>query len=125
MKKKRPAAEALTEAQIEELRGALEAEKDAIEEELATHGKESAGGWTGSSESEGEEADPTDVADNIEALVTNVPLVGEIQTRRKEITEALQRMNKGAYGTCSVCDEPIPFDRLEANPAAKTCVEHA
>ncbi len=125
MKKKVAAAEALTEPQLEELRGALEAEKDSLEEEMASHGKTSGGGWTGSSESVGEEADPIDVADNIEELSINVPLVGEMQTRKKEVEEALQRIEKGLYGTCEVCQEPIPFDRLEANPAAKTCVEHA
>ena len=124
MKKKAPAEE-LTERQLEELRGALEAEKDSLDEEMAAHGKLSGGGWVGSSESEGEEADPTDAADNIEELATNVPLVGEMQARRKEVEAALQRMEKSAYGKCEMCDEPIPFDRLEANPAARTCVEHA
>lgn len=115
----------LTDEQIEELRGALAAEKDSIEEELASHGKMSGGAWTGSSESEGEEADPTDAADNIEELAVNVPLVGEFQVRIKEITAALDRMEKGTYGVCEVCGEPIPFDRLEANPAASTCIAHA
>jgi DnaK suppressor protein len=125
MKKKAAAVEALTEEQLEELRGALGAEGDALEEEMAAHGKESGGSWTGSSESEGEEADPTDAADNIEELAINVPLVGELQSRKKEIAAALARIEKGTYGICEVCGEPIPFDRLEANPAARTCVQHA
>jgi len=125
MKKKGTAVEALTEEQLEELQGALAAESDALDEEMAAHGKESGGMWTGSSESEGEEADPTDAADNIEELATNVPLVGEMQTRKKEIDAALKRMEKGTYGVCEVCNEPIPFDRLEANAAARTCVQHA
>lgn len=124
MKKREPVA-GLSEAEIEGLRGALEAEKDAIEEEMATHGKQSDDGWEGSSESEGEEADSSDVADNIEALNVNVPFVAELEDRRKEIRGALERMGKGEYGLCEVCSEPIPFDRLEANPAAKTCIEHA
>ena len=120
------ASEPLTEDQLEELRGALEAEKDAVEEELAEHGKATGGGeWQGSSESEGEEADPSDVADNIEELVTNVPLTGELERRYREIKDALARMKKGTYGKCEVCGEDIPYDRLEANPAARTCITHA
>lgn len=115
----------LTEEQLEELRGALEAEKDSIDEEMAAHGKNSGGGWTGSSESEGEEADPIDAADNIEELSINVPLVAELGKRRKEIVDAVDRMDKGVYGVCEVCEEAIPFDRLEANAAARTCITHA
>lgn len=122
MKKK---AVVLTEAELEELRGALEAEKDALEEEAASHGKRSTSGWEGSSESEGGEADASDAADNIEELGVNIPFVAELEERRKEIEAALERMEKGAYGVCEVCNEPIPFDRLEANAAASTCVEHA
>jgi len=115
----------LTEAQLEELRGALEAEKDSIEEEMASHGKTSGKQWEGSSESEGAEADPIDAADNIEELSVNIPLVGELEKRRKEIEAALEKMDRGTYGICEVSGEPIPYDRLEANPAARTLVEYA
>jgi len=114
----------LTEDQLEELLGALGAEKDSLEEELSEHGKEVSGDWEGSSESEGEEADPNDAADNIEELVTNVPLVEELEARYKEVKAALARIKKGAYGTCEKCNEPMGYDRLEANPAARTCVTH-
>jgi DnaK suppressor protein len=117
--------ESLTESQLEELRGALEAEKDSIEEELAAHGKLSGSGWEGSSESEGEEADSTDAADNIEELVVNIPLVDDLKKRRKDVGDAIEKMDEGTYGQCEVCKELIPFDRLEANPAARTCIAHA
>jgi len=125
MKKKAAAEPELTEAQLDELRGAVEAEKDSLEEEMASHGKNAGAMWEGSSGSEGEEADPVDAADNIEELATNIPLVAEMQRRKKELDAALERMDKGTYGRCETCNQPIPFDRLEANPAALTCVEHA
>lgn len=118
-------AHELTDEQLEELRGALEAEKDAIEDELASYGKLSDKGWEGSSESVGEEADPIDAADNIEELGINTPLVAELERRRKEIRAALEKMDKGTYGVCETSGEPIPYDRLEANPAARTLVELA
>lgn len=31
----------------------------------------------------------------------------------------------GIYGKCRVCEQPIPYERLEAVPTALTCLEHA
>ena len=117
----------LSENELEELRGALEAEKDSLEEELAEHGRMVGedGEWAGASMLEGEEADPTDAADAIEELVTNVPLVRELEARHKDVLQALGNMEKGSYGICEVCGEAIPMKRLEANPAARTCIKHA
>lgn len=115
----------LSEDELSDLRATLEAEKDSLVEELASHGRSVGSDWQGSTASKGEEPDPTDAADNIEELATNVPLVEELEKRHKEIRHALERMDKGAYGLCEVCNEPIDKDRLDANPAAATCVEHA
>ncbi len=117
-----------TEDQLEELRGALGAERDALEEELTEHGRVQgqSGDWQGNSSGlQGEEADPSDAADQIEELVTNVPLVEELEKRHREVVAALERVGAETYGICEVCKEPIPFDRLEANPAARTCIKHA
>ncbi|WP_064200556.1 TraR/DksA C4-type zinc finger protein [Brevibacillus brevis] len=43
----------------------------------------------------------------------------------KEIDQALQRMEEGTYGLCTVCGEQIPVERLEALPQSQTCKEHA
>ena len=115
----------LTEDQLEELRGALNAERDSLDEELSSYGKSVNGDWQGNSSTKGGEADPTDAADNIEELATNVPLVEELEQRHKEINKALERMDKGTYGSCEVCNAEIPLDRLEATPAAATCITHA
>jgi DnaK suppressor protein len=39
-----------------------------------------------------------------------------------ETRQALQRLDNGTYGTCEACEEPIPFERLEAIPHARRCV---
>ncbi len=112
-----------------DLETALRAERAAVEEELAEHGHvvgEKNDEWEASSSGlEGEEADPTDVADQIEELVTNVPLVQELKKRRRDIKDALRKMKEGTYGTCEVDGEDIDIERLEANPAARTCIAHA
>lgn len=116
----------LTEDQLNDLRANLEAERDSLDEELAGHGKSVSGDWQGSvGGPTTKEGDPNDAADNIEEFVTNVPLVEELEVRRRQIDSALKKMDKGTYGRCSVCNEAIPLDRLEANPAATTCVAHA
>lgn len=113
---------------MEELRSALETEKETLEEELAAHGRvlNEAGDWEGSSAGfEGQEADPIDVADQIEELATNVSLVEELEERHRDVVDALEKMDEGVYGICEVSNEPIPVERLRANPGARTKIEYA
>src|SRR5262245_19100031 len=110
----------LSEDELDELRAALNAEKDSLEEELAEHGKKVGDDWQGSAVGfEGEEADPTDRADAIEELSDKIPLVEELEKRYKEINAALKRMEDGTYGVAAN-GEPIDIERLQANPAATT-----
>lgn len=39
----------------------------------------------------------------------------------EEIEEALKRIEKGTYGICEMCDDPIALGRLRAKPFAKFC----
>jgi DnaK suppressor protein len=39
-----------------------------------------------------------------------------------DIDAALAKMAGGTYGTCESCRSPIPVERLEAIPHARTCV---
>lgn len=111
---------------LEDLQTALQAERAALEEELGSFGKKvGEDDWDGSSESEGEEAAPEDAADNIEELATNTALVSELEKRHRDIKTAMSAIKAGTYGTCSECGEEIDLERLEANPAATTCIAHA
>jgi len=106
----------------------LEAEKDQLEEELGNRGNKApkTGDWQGSSETiETGTADQNEVADKLEDLSNNVALVEELEVRYREVLAALERIKAGTYGVCRACGEEIPEDRLEANPAAETCIEHA
>lgn len=107
---------------VEELRAALFAERDSLTEELSARGKQNpeTGDWQGASTSKGEEADPTDAADNIEELATNVQMVEELERRLTDVNDAIARMENGTYGICERDGSPIPVERLEANPAART-----
>jgi DnaK suppressor protein len=41
--------------------------------------------------------------------------------RLSQIRDALERLEKGSYGRCTVCDGPIPFERLFVFPEAPEC----
>ncbi|NTV44337.1 MAG: conjugal transfer protein TraR [Candidatus Yonathbacteria bacterium] len=63
-------------------------------------------------------------ADAVEEFVTRVGVTAPLEARLAEVTDALERIEAGTYGTCKVCGKEIEEDRLEANPAATTCKEH-
>ncbi|NHA68047.1 TraR/DksA family transcriptional regulator [Phycicoccus flavus] len=52
-------------------------------------------------------------------------LTDGLRTRLAELDAAGERVAAGTYGRCEVCGEPIPVERLEARPTARTCVTHA
>ena len=115
----------MTHIDLDDMQALLAAEKDQLEEELQSHGRKTGSDWQGSStEVKASSADFTEIADQIEELATNVPIVEELEKRYREVNAALDRIEKGAYGKCEVCEKEIPKDRLEANPAAPTCIEH-
>jgi len=112
----------------EKMKGRLEEEKKKLETELASHGRLDpvTHDWQGSAAStEGEGIDPNAVADDMEELGTNVAVVEELEGRYRDVIDAHEKIEKGTYGICEVSGEQIPEDRLEANPAARTTVEHA
>ena len=42
-----------------------------------------------------------------------------------EVESALSRVSAGTYGLCEVCGRPIADERLDARPAARTCIRCA
>ncbi len=51
-------------------------------------------------------------------------LIQQAERHLAEISEALERVQEGTYGTCEVCGKPIAAARLEARPTARACVTH-
>ena len=47
-----------------------------------------------------------------------------LSERLKDVNDALTKIASGTYGACEINGEPIEADRLEANPAARTCKKH-
>lgn len=70
-------------------------------------------------------SEASEMADVFEEMETQNAREVELEARLSEVKEALERIEKGTYGFCGVDQRPIPEARLEANPAAKTCIEHS
>lgn len=61
----------------------------------------------------------TRLARALEATPERDPLVRLM----KEVDDALERMDRGQWGFCEVCKDPIEPDRLRADPLARFCVD--
>ena len=71
-----------------------------------------------------DEHDPEGVTLAFELSQTE-SLINRATDRLAQIDAAVARLEAGAYGTCEVCGAPIGTARLEARPAARTCINCA
>jgi RNA polymerase-binding transcription factor DksA len=53
----------------------------------------------------------------------NVSLLEQVDDELLEVEAAVQRVERGTYGSCEVCGRPIGDERLEAMPATRFCIE--
>jgi RNA polymerase-binding transcription factor DksA len=70
------------------------------------------------------DADANVSADNLEDFEERSSLVATLETRYNNIVRALKKIEDNTFGTCEICNAPIEEKRLDANPAARTCIAH-
>ncbi|MES2213813.1 MAG: TraR/DksA C4-type zinc finger protein [Patescibacteria group bacterium] len=106
----------------------LEAEKEALEGELQKVGRknpDNPSDWEAlPPERDTSQADENTVADGISDFEDNNAIVNTLESRYKDVKSGLDKISKGVFGTCQVCKQEIDHERLDANPAARTCREH-
>ncbi len=106
----------------------LESEKKLLEQEMDSIGcrdPQNPDHWeVKAEEMDTDQAEATEQADAIEAYGENAAVLNRLQQRYDHITSALQAIEEGRYGVCSVCEQQIEKARLVANPAALTCIKH-
>lgn len=105
----------------------LEEDKVRLETELSSIGRRNPSNpndWEALPQETGQEADPNDQADQIEGYEENTAILKDLEVRYNEIIAALSRIEQGTYGICEVSGEPIEENRLNADPAARTCIAH-
>jgi len=104
---------------LEHFKSLLLAEKERLEKELGGISKE-----TEALESSASDAD--DMGDISVIDYQNEVDQDQIDRIRKELAEidhALAKIREGNYGICEKTGKPIPVERLEAYPAARTVAE--
>ncbi len=109
----------------------LHEEKSRLETELGKIGALTGGKpnteteiWEAKKTIEIDTADDTELADSFEELSTNEGIISSLELQLRDVDIALEKVENDAYGICEKCNKKIEEDRLEANPAARTCKEH-
>jgi len=106
----------------------LEQEKERVIAELKTVGRinpDNPEDWEPiPGKNDGNISDPNDLADTVEEYEGNTALVAELEIQLKDINDALEKIENDKYGICEISGEQIEKERLEANPAARTCKKH-
>jgi DnaK suppressor protein len=66
--------------------------------------------------------DPADAGTTLSDTDRTEAMLAAAQSQRREVMDALSRIELGTYGTCADCGSPIPDGRLDARPEAARCV---
>jgi DnaK suppressor protein len=111
---------------MEKYKTKLIEEKKLLEEELKDLGKFDidTGDWEATPENElntQEVSDEGDMAERAEDYEERSVKLNALETRYNDIKKALDKIEKGKYGVCEICQNNIEDKRLEANPSARTC----
>jgi DnaK suppressor protein len=104
-------------------RSLLIAERDEVQGLLKD--AEAAGQADRLSEVEGAEGDVSDAAQPLTAEGMDDAIAESLRNRLDAIERALHRLDAGTYGRSVRSGEPIPDERLEADPAAELTIEEA
>src|SRR6185437_8351647 len=104
-------------------RSLLIAERDEVQGLLKD--AETAGQEDRQSEVDSEAGDTGDAAQPLEAEGQDDAIAESLRNRLDAIERALHRLDDGTYGRSVRSGEPIPDERLEADPAAELTIEEA
>lgn len=109
-------------ALLAQLKEQLLGEKSRLESELARFAKST--GVAGNYETQIENigTDPDENATEVEGYVDNLALESNLEGQLRDAADALDKMDKGAYGICEKTGKEISVDRLKAYPAARTAI---
>lgn len=107
-------AQELLDAEEERLRALRDSEAEQVDESL-----ESATGELTSFDQH-----PADLGTETHDREVDATLLRSAEQGLEEVAAARERLREGTYGHCQVCEQPIPDERLEAQPTTRHCVQH-
>jgi len=92
---------------------------------LGIHNPDNVHDWVATPEvQESGEADPNVVADRVEDWDERRATLATLEKQYNDIVQAIGKLAHGTYGICEIGGEHISAERLDANPAARTCADH-
>lgn len=66
---------------------------------------------------------PADIGSETFEREKDLGLRGNVMVRLQQVEDALERIQRGTYGTCDHCGRAIEMERLEAMPSAILCFQ--
>ena len=69
----------------------------------------------------GDRSHKDEMAEEVEEYENLLPVEHSLESRLKDIDEALLKIKKKAYGQCEQCQKPIENQRLKVVPEARLC----
>ena len=115
------------ELDLKHFKQRLDQERTRLESELnelGTRNPQDPSDWTTKPEADGSISFRDEVADRLEDQDEKKQLELSLEAELKEVMLALSKFDDHSYGRCEVDQGLIELDRLEANPAARTCKNH-
>lgn len=109
---------------IGEMKNKLMEEKDRIEKELSqigTRDPNDPSNFTTNVPEYGTSEE--DNASEVATYTDNLSIEQSLEETLRDITGALERIDKNQYGVCKYCDKEIAEKRLRARPVSSSCVD--
>ena len=67
---------------------------------------------------------PGDSGPELEDRERDQSFLEQLEQQLRDVDDAISRLDRGEYGLCEVCGQPIGEARLEALPATRFCLLH-
>lgn len=75
------------------------------------------------SEFGGQNQHPADLGSDAFERSKDLSILASLDDQLREVERAMERLERGTYGVCEACGNPIVMARLEALPATRFCVQ--
>lgn len=109
---------------LEKIKKLLEEQKNELENELGRFAKKNIHNKDDYNSDFPEYGDKDDEnSAEVAVFSDRLSLERKLESSLRDVNKALERIEKGNYGTCKYCDKPIAKKRLLARPASSACVE--
>jgi len=115
----------LEENEIKKFEIVLKARKEKLENDLGRIAKPTSEGGDYETKYNDIGEDVDENATEVEEYVGNIGVENTLEEQLKAVNDALEKIKDGTFGVCEVCGKDIASGRLEANPAARRCMECA